>query len=165
MAIYMAYDDSSIKGDVSDANYTGWIELSSFQWGIGRGITSPDTGSESDREGSKPSVSEIVVTKSEDSASPNLMRAACGADPVGEGKLVHIAFVKTDQNGSETYLQFDLENTLVSGWSMSSGGDRPTESVSLNFTKVTMTATPMGAGNDTGSPDRPFYDLAKSQGG
>jgi hypothetical protein len=29
-----------------------------------------------------------------------------------------------------------IEGGLLSGWSMSSGGDRPTESLSLNFTKI-----------------------------
>src|SRR5438874_480166 len=77
--IYMQYDDNSIGGDVTDANFTGWIELSSFQWGMGRPITPPSTGTEADRESSIPSVSEIVVTKAQDSASGGLMRAACRA--------------------------------------------------------------------------------------
>jgi hypothetical protein len=40
----------------------GWIEVNSFQWGVGRGISSPGTGS-GDTAGSTPSVSEIVITK------------------------------------------------------------------------------------------------------
>jgi type VI secretion system secreted protein Hcp len=165
MPIYLAWADNSIKGDVSDQKYPGWIELNSFQWGVGRGITSP-TGSESDREGSTPSVSEIVVTKDQDSASPNLFRAACGTKPVNTGKTVHVAFAKTGTGGtSDTFLQFDLENTLVSGWSISSSGDRPTESLTLNFTKVTMTNTPTGPTLTDESPDRPHYDLAHQTGG
>jgi hypothetical protein len=39
-----------------------WIEISSFQWGVGRGIVG-STSSNSDKEGSTPSVGEIVVTK------------------------------------------------------------------------------------------------------
>jgi type VI secretion system secreted protein Hcp len=38
---------------------------------------------------------------------------------------VHVSFQK-----------YVLTNTLISGYSLSSGGDRPSESISLNFTKV-----------------------------
>jgi len=162
MPIYLNYD--GIPGDVTAKGHEQWIDVSSLQWGVGRGITAA-SGSEADREGSTPSISEIVITKSNDSASPNLFRASCGTAPVGEGKTVKIDFCKTDVDQPEPYLQFELENTLVSGWSMSSGGDRPTESVSLNFTKVTMTNTPMGDDNQTGTPDRPFYDLGQQTGG
>jgi type VI secretion system secreted protein Hcp len=72
MPIYMQY--SGISGDAqSVASHEQWIEISSFQWGVGRGISSP-TGGSSDREGSSPSVSEIVVTKPTDVASPSLLQ-------------------------------------------------------------------------------------------
>jgi type VI secretion system secreted protein Hcp len=161
MPIFMQYD--GIPGDVNSAGHEQWIEIGSFQWGIGRGIGAP-TGGSSDREGSTPSVSEIVVTKSNDSASNNLMRAALGLPPAGEGKNVQVDFCKTNTDNPEVYLTILLENTLVSGWSVSSGGDRPTESVSLNFTKVTVTNTAMKAGNDPDSPDRAMYDLAAQIG-
>jgi hypothetical protein len=61
MAIYIQYD--SISGEAANSNQQKkWIEISSFQWGVGRGISSPSGGS-ADREGSTPSVGEIVVTK------------------------------------------------------------------------------------------------------
>ena len=165
MAIYMEYDSGSIAGDVTDKAFTGWIELSSFQWGIGRGITSPTSGSEADREGSLPSVSEIVITKNQDSASGNLMRAVCGTGDFAKGKTVKIDFVRTGSGGgSEKYLEFEMENTLVSGWSQSSGGDRPSESVTLNFTKVSFTYTPSGPTNTSNQPDTPTYDLAQQVG-
>jgi type VI secretion system secreted protein Hcp len=162
MPIFMSYD--GITGDVTTKGHEQWIEINSFQWGVGRGVTSA-TASEADREGATPSISEITVNKANDSASPNLFRASCGAGAVGEGKTVKIDFCKTDADQPEPYLQFELENTLISGWTMSSGGDRPSESVSLNFTKITMTNTPMGDDNQTTSPDRPFYDLGQQVGG
>ncbi len=42
MPIYMKF--SSIAGDVTEAGHAGWIELNSFQWGVGRGVSS-HTGS------------------------------------------------------------------------------------------------------------------------
>ena len=161
MPIFMNYD--GITGDVTSAGHEQWIEISSFQWGVGRGITSASSAG-SDREATTPSVSEIVVTKITDSASTNLMRASLGLAPAGEGKTVKIDFCKTNTDSPEPYVQFELENTLVSGWSMSSGGDRPMESLTLNFTKITYCNTDMKSANDTGSPDRAMWDLTSETG-
>jgi hypothetical protein len=72
MPIYMQY--SGIKGEsVPGLPGHGWIEINSFQWGVGRGISSP-TGGSADRESSTPSVGEIVVTKpTDDAVSPRFL--------------------------------------------------------------------------------------------
>jgi len=155
MPIYMNYNDLAIKGDVTEEGHKNWIELNSCQWGLGRGISSP-TGGAADREASAPSVSEITVTKSTDSASVKLVTEALE----GEGKKVVIDFCKTDKGKLETYVSFTLENCMISGYSLSSGGDRPSESLSLNFTKVEFKNTPQGMAGDTGSPESVTYDLA-----
>jgi hypothetical protein len=55
------------------------IQINSFQWGVGRGI-SQSNGAKTDREGSSPSVSEIVVTKPKSKISPSkLLESATGA--------------------------------------------------------------------------------------
>ena len=73
MPIYMKY--AALKGDVTASGHETWIELNSFQWGVGRGISSP-TGASADRESSAPSVSEITVTKANDVASAPLLNEA-----------------------------------------------------------------------------------------
>src|SRR5215469_2243987 len=146
MPIFMKYD--GIDGDVTTAGHEKWIEVQSFQWGTGRGINNA-SASGADREASTPSVREIHVTKDTDSASPNLLRASLGLPPADEGKTVNIDFCKTDTSQPEPYLQLTLTNCLVSGWSINSGGDRPNESVTLNFTKVEFKNTGMGAANET----------------
>lgn len=162
MPIFMNYD--GIPGDATSGGHEQWIEISSFQWGVGRGITSA-TASAADREGSTPSVSEVVVSKDSDSSSPNLLRAALGFGPGAEGKTVKIDFCKTNTDQPEAYLQLELTNTLVSGYSTSSGGDRPAETVTLNFTKVAYNAIAMGPANEQGGPDRLEYDLSTQKGG
>ena len=128
MPIYMQY--GAIKGDVSAAGHEGWIELNSFQWGVGRTSSGP-TGGSSGREVSAPSISEIVVTKPTDIATVALLREAL----VGEGQDVSIDFCKTDQGKVTVYLSYTLNNTMISGNAISSGGNLPEESISLNFTK------------------------------
>ena len=158
MAIYMNYD--GIKGAVTEDGHKDWIEVNSFQWGVGRGIGTP-TGASADREASAPSVSEIVVTKPTDVASLKLFSEALA----GEGKTVKIDFVTTVKGKVDKYLSYELSNTLVSGYSVSSGGDRPSESVSLNFTKITVTFAAnkeAGAGLDAGGTAGYDIGLAKT---
>jgi type VI secretion system secreted protein Hcp len=48
---------------------------------------------------------------------------------------------------------------MLSGYSVSSGGDKPTESISLNFTKIETKITPQ---KDDGTPGTAYpvtYDL------
>ncbi|GGH20201.1 hypothetical protein GCM10007036_23620 [Alsobacter metallidurans] len=129
MAIYMKYGD--LNGEVTAKGYEKWIELHSFQWGVGRGI-SVGSGGGSKREATAPSVSEIVVTKTFDVASPLALKEAIG----GKAQTVKIEMTQTDADGKHiAYQKYVLSDTLVSGYSMSSGGDRPSESISLNFSK------------------------------
>ena len=156
MAIYMKY--GNIKGPVTTDGFNDWIECNSFQWGIGRSIGTAARGAYS-REHSEPAINEITVTKMTDVASPKLMLDAVA------GKLdnkVEIKFTTTTKGKVETYLAFKLENTGISHYSMTSGGDRggemPSEHLSLNFTKITKTFTGMDPGI-SGSPETVGYDL------
>lgn len=153
--IYMNY--TGIPGDVTASGHLGEIQLNSFQWGVGRGISSP-TGGAANREASAPSVSEITVTKALDVASPYLLNEALQ----GQGKDVKIFFVKTNRGKLFTYAEYDLSNVMISGYSISSGGDRPSESISLNFTKVTFISYPPGP---TGTPVKVTWDLALAKAG
>jgi type VI secretion system secreted protein Hcp len=153
MAIYLKY--GSIDGEVTAEGHEKWIDVHSFQWGVGRGISTP-TGAAKTREASAPSVSEIVVSKPSDIATIKLIDEALE----GEGTDVTIDFCKTDKGKLEVYLSYKLTNTMLSGFSTSSGGDQPNESLSFNFTKVECNAHTFdetGAAADAG---RVGYDLA-----
>jgi type VI secretion system secreted protein Hcp len=161
MPIYMKYD--GIDGSVSAAGHEKWIELHSCQLGINRHINNP-TGRGVNREAAVPHVGEIMVTKHSDCASTNLFRAALW----GEGKKVKIEFCKTDKDKFEPYLTLELEHTLISSYSVAghggNGHDRPMESLSLNFTKITYNTVHMDAKNASGKPDRAMWDLAVGKG-
>jgi type VI secretion system secreted protein Hcp len=131
MAIFMKY--GTLAGEVStDGTYKDWIELQSLQWGVGRGISTPGPGGASKREASAPSISEITVTKTMDAFSPLALKEALG----GKGSVVKIDVTRTDNSGKHVAFQkYILSETMMSGYSISSGGDRPSESISLNFTK------------------------------
>ena len=156
MAIYLEYE--GVPGEVTEEGHKGWIEIHSFQWGVGRGISTP-VGSASKRESSSPSVSEVVLSKATCKASAKLFNEAT----VGQAKKAVIEFTETGPSQQEVYLRFELTNALISGYSLSSGGDRPSESLSLNFTKVEMKYTPYDDKHKAGSPIPAGYDLVTAK--
>jgi type VI secretion system secreted protein Hcp len=158
MAVFMKFGDK--KGDVDTTQYAGWIVCHSFQFGSGRGIGSA-TSSGGNRQGSHASVSEITVSKSLDPASLHLWRDSL------DGLLkttVDFAFTLADTDNSE-YLHVTLWDTGVSGFSISSGGDRPSESISLNFAKIEFKDMGKKADGSAGDQLAVNYDLAKQTAG
>lgn len=155
MAIYMKF--GVVKGNVTAKDYEDWIELQSLQWGLGRGISTP-VGAAKNREASSPSVSEVVVTKPMDKATTDLMKAALSDN---KGVEAEIVITSTEQEKC----RYKLTNTLVSGYSVSSGGDEPNESISLNFTKVEFVHSEFNLDNDAANPIRVNYDLALAKMG
>lgn len=154
MAIYMKF--GTVAGQVTTEGFKDWIELHSAQYGVGRGVSSGAGGAQ--REGSNPSISEIVVTKVYDKASSKLYEDAVAGS---FDTKVEIKFTTTTKNKVDTYLSYELSECGLSGYSLSSGGDNPSESLSLNFTKIMMTPSPL---NDKGVPtkgDMVTYDLTK----
>src|SRR6476660_380270 len=154
MAIYMKF--GSIKGPVTTDGFKDWIELESFHWGSSRHIGTAARGSTT-REHSEPNLSEVTVTKLTDVASPKLFLDAVA------GKLdskVTVKFTTTTKGKVETFLTYEMENTGLGRYSISSAGDVPTESLSLNFTKITETFLGMDP-SIGGSPRTVGYDLTQ----
>ena len=157
MAIYLKYGD--IAGGVTTDGFKDWIQLGSFQWGVGRGVTLPH-GSEDTREGSEPSISEVVVTKRMEKASPKLWQDAVGGDFSAK---VTIKFTSTTKDKVESYLEYEFSDTGLSGYSISAGSDdAPQESLSLNFAKVTWKYSSLDA-KTSGKPDVVGWDLTQQK--
>lgn len=156
MAIYMKFP--GCDGDVTETGHTNWIELHGFQWGVGRGISSV-VGSSAERESTAPSISEVTVSKENDVATGKLMQEALS----GHGQEVQIDFTRTFKDQQDIYLTLMLTNTIISGYSHTSSGDRPSESLSLNFTQVQFTTQQMSADGTTGSPDHVTYNLSTAK--
>ena len=155
MAIYLKYAD--VNGSSTAQSHEQWITCDSITWGGGRAIGTP-TGSAKNREASMVSISEVVISKNQDNASPELLkRSYVGTD--GEDVTIHLT--TTSNEGVNTIMELKLTNTLVSGFSVSSGGDRPSESVSMNFTKIESTFHNQAVeGTEASTPFTVTYDLA-----
>ena len=152
MPIYMEW--KGVKGAVTTDKFKDWIEVNSFQFGVSRGVSSGAGGAT--RESSAPSISEIVITKHFDVASPKLYQdSVAGAF---DTKVV-IKMLATTKNALETFLTYELADCGVSSYSLSSGGDNPVESLSLNFLKIMVTPTPLDKSGQIKKGDIVSYDL------
>jgi type VI secretion system secreted protein Hcp len=119
---------SGITGVIQNqASHTDWIEIDSFQWGIGRQISSP-TGGSSDREGSVPSVTEIVITKKTDSASPNLYIEWL----VGKKLGVTVIFTNTSKPGG-LHHKLGLKDAVITGIRPHRGRSGSGEQLTITF--------------------------------
>ena len=157
MAIFLKY--GTLKGETTQLAHKEWIEISSFQWGVGRGISS-GVGGGSKREATAPSVSEITLTKTFDVSSPLLLKEAVG----GKAVEVKIEMTQTDASGKHVaYQKYILTDTLISGYSISTGGDRPSESLSLNFTKFDSEYLNIDSKFASKTTGHVIYDIAASK--
>ena len=111
MPIFLKY--GNIRGEAKEPAHRSWMELESASF-------SPH--------GSR-AISEISVSRRSDSASIHLQQQAIGGAQVS----AIIDFVRA-QGG--VYLRLELSGTMISSYSLSSDGDRPTEALTLNFSKM-----------------------------
>jgi type VI secretion system secreted protein Hcp len=72
---------------------------------------------------------------------------------------VQIKMTTTTKTKVETFLTYDLSDCGVSSYSLSTGGDAPTESLSLNFVKIMVTPTPLDKSGQIKKGDIVTYDL------
>lgn len=157
-SIYVKFPDASgIKAETEQAGYEGQVAASSIQWGVGRAISTVGVGN-SARETGLPSFSEVTFTTYFDSASNDLATAATKGKAMD---LVTITFLKDTGDDPLSYLTYELENVLISSYSMSSGGETPMLSISLNFDKIKSVYKKQGSDHTKASEHEFEYDIRK----
>jgi type VI secretion system secreted protein Hcp len=149
----MAYDAfikiDGVDGESTRKGFEKHIEILSFSWGASNPTT---IGSGGGGGAGKVSLSSFNIMKVTDAASPGLFQACCTGKHFPKAKAV---LHKAGGDEAVDYLVYEFEKVFVESiqWSGSSGGDdRPTESLSLAFGKVTITYTPQTETGAKGSP-------------
>jgi type VI secretion system secreted protein Hcp len=124
-----------IDGIGGATNHDKWIPLESMHLAIGRTMTM-QTGVKT-RTASPTVVSEVQCTKKRDKSSPDLCKLSVKKFEDGKGVkcVIHIL----EGNNSEPVMQYTLEDTWISGYSVSVHGNVDTTEVfSLNFKNIEM---------------------------
>ncbi len=96
-------------------------------------------GGSSAKDRAATNLTEFLLIKKQDSASVHLIQASLA----GQAATAIIDYTRAD---GSVYLELTMTETLISGYSVSGSGGKPTESISLNFTKVEFKNVGMGAG-------------------
>ena len=132
----MAFDAflmlDGIKGESVDGKHKDEIDVRSFSWGVsqtGTGHTGAGSGA------GKADFQDLQIVKSVDKSTPLLKLACASGKHITKGKLT---VRKAGENPLE-YLTIDLENILVSSYSLTGvagSSEVPDEQVTLNFAKM-----------------------------
>lgn len=105
------------------------IDIESFSWGVSQ----MGTGGHGGGGAGKVNVHDISVTKTTDKSTPELFKSVVVSP-------IKAPLDKTVKQGGQDYYEIKLENILISSFQSSGGGstsgDRPMESLSLNFAKI-----------------------------
>jgi type VI secretion system secreted protein Hcp len=138
----------TIQGESLDADHKGWIEVSSFQWGVGRGTVNATGGGGG---AGKVSFSDLTVGKVTDKTTPDLVSHCASGEHIKSAVLEVVSHkLKIDANGGSgetVLLRLTLTEVLVS--SVQESGqklDTPSESLSLNFGKIEVSNGGAGGG-------------------
>jgi type VI secretion system secreted protein Hcp len=143
IAVAIYWQTKSAKGSSVEPSHTDWINVQGLSFGTTRPI-STKTGRIADRNPSRGQIGEVHISKEMDKASVDLFMSTCLGD--GEPMEIHVTRPGSRADGSEiVYLKYQLENALVTGYSMNSTGNTPGETLTVNFTKMTMIHTPQDA--------------------
>lgn len=120
-----------VQGPSEVTGFEKQLIVDSMQFGMGIGVTS--TGPAADRTTSIPSFSELSFTRTSDTATPQLMQLCAGAKP--KDKVI-ITITREDSDAHLALVEITLTNVYVTNLSLSSGGDMPHESFSLNYDTI-----------------------------
>lgn len=157
MPIYMKIP--TIDGESQSDQFRDYFEVYSFSWGVSQSGTQTHGGGGG---AGKVSVSDISFMKSTGKASPKLFLHCCNGKHFPSGAVVVTRVV---EGREEVYMEYKLENVLISSYQTSGdGGSVPTESLSLNFTKITYKQVHYGPDGIPQSETN-FFDFARNVGG
>jgi len=143
-----------VDGESTDASHKGQIEISSFSWGVSNSGSMAAGGGGG---AGKASFSDLHFTKTVDKSSPKLMEAVATGEHLRSVDLV----VRKAGGEQLEYYKVTLQDVLISGYSTTgTSGEAPSESISLNFSKIVFEYTPQNADGTAAAPLRTGWDLA-----
>jgi type VI secretion system secreted protein Hcp len=149
-----------IKGESTDSKHQGWIECTMVHWEI-KQPKSATASTGGGHTAERAELTEINISKLIDLASPMLAQTCACGKTIPKAKL---EMLRADGNGEPIkYFEVELENVLIGHLAPSFGGDFPTETLGLKFSKVRWKYTQQkiaggSAGNTAGG-----WDLATNR--
>jgi type VI secretion system secreted protein Hcp len=146
MGIFLKLGD--IESDAVDEKHKKWVLCDSFTGGTSHAMFA-ETGGGMIRNDSDVEVHDIGLRMQMHAGSAKMFIASIVGKPCKAE--IHITRAN-DPSGAENYLEVVLTDTYVTHYSMDCDGDTPTESISLNFTKIETKFIPTKSDGKPGDP-------------
>jgi len=157
MSTFLYYE--GIQGEVSDAGFSNWIDISHWSWGVERSISS-NTSTQGDRESANATIRDLQITRYMDKATAKLFIESC----CGTGKTAKIVQTKTGTgSGADVFIEYTFRNTLISHYSVEALNNavaRPREKLTLSFVELEVKYTPYDEDGNTEAPIAVAFDTA-----
>ena len=134
MAAFMKTDSPVIKGQITDEGHKEWIEIKAMSSPIFRSIA--QGAKDTQRTQGDTTLGDIVIVRNLDTSSVELQKACANGTPI---KKVTIHFTLQAKNKQETYLEYILENVIITSYSIhvnEKGDPTASEELTLAYTKV-----------------------------
>lgn len=149
MAVDYFLELKGVKGEAQDDKYKGWIDIYAWSFGATQSGSGGHVGGGSGA--GKVNMHDITVTKRTDTASADLFLKCANGKHYDEATIVSR---KAGEKPLE-FLKIKMTQVLVTSYQLggSHGDDTPTESITLNFTKINMdyqVQKPDGSGSPAG---------------
>ncbi len=144
-AVDMYLKIEGIEGEASDRAHSAWIDVLSVEWGakgtpVRATMAVQQGGAERKRPG-RVKYGDITLKKGYDASSPKLAEACATGKHIPS---VIIEYTTSEADGSK-YMRVELQDVVISSYGIdATGGDRPMESISLNYAKIKTTYIPQG---------------------
>lgn len=122
-----------IPGTCTMDKFEKQIELLSFSHGVAMQITGDVSNTE--RTSGKPNHQDFTITKYLDQSSPKINEACCKGDNFTS---VEVVVGRNDKGAVIPLIKYTLKNVVLSSVSIGGGGgDKPVETVTLNYNHIT----------------------------
>ena len=145
MDMFLKIDD--LVGDSLDEKHPNEIQVLSWSWGLSQsGSTHAASGGGS----GKVNVQDLTFMKNIDTTTTNLIKMCCSGNHFKQALLT---VRKAGGKAAVEYLKIKMQDLIISNISTggSGGSDLITESVTLNFAKVSLDYTPQDKTGAAGS--------------
>jgi type VI secretion system secreted protein Hcp len=154
MAVDMFIKFDGIDGEATEEKHVKWIPVESFHWGVSHHVDMVGSAHSS----GKASIEAFSFQKQVDSASPKLALDCCSGEHI---KLAELHFSQSTGDRL-VWMSYKFTDVMVSGYSISgsqAGSDRPSESVSVSFSKWEQKYQPTDNKGKLGGAIPAGYDL------
>jgi type VI secretion system secreted protein Hcp len=146
--------DAGFEGESTSRDHPDEIEIESWSWGASNPATLVSGGGSTS---GKVSFQDISFTNATHKSSPLLMKACATGQHIKKAVLS----VRKAGGSSFDYIKITMEDVLVSSFQQAgdTGGDSPSEQLSLNFAKIEFSYTTTKADGKPGDEFVAGYDL------